>query len=244
MPDGIPGNSAGLGIGDTAKSFPPLAPRPGGGGSPPEMVNRYSLPSGSATAGAAWYSIVVDRPTILRPAVPLLGQVYYHPDKIGALSDQDTFKSISFGLVYLFAPGKWWIKYAVTTASPTLFYTLDATDPVNAWRHLAEPGANFPFTGRFAVTNANTGILAGDVEYEFIILQNNEASPGGEDICVNFSAAAVFPAGAAGAGLVLKKGGGGNGTLILAGPTLLRGSLNAIIATPAVTAYLDVVVGR
>ena len=224
----IPGGGAG----QFPRRFPAAFP---GAGGQAEIVNRWPLPNATK-----WYPISVDRPTILFPTVVLDGPVYYHPQKNAQLADTDSFRSNTFGIVYIPKAGTWFLKPGFTPSAPIVFLVIDASDPMIAWRYMQEPGANTPTTTRVAVTDSAGDVVAANVFRQWVLIQNNEDATTGQDICICLGETAVFPSGATGKGQILKKGGGANGTLLIAGSFMMRKRISAIHATPATTAYLDI----
>lgn len=211
-------------------------PMPGIAADNVEIANRFTLPDSNN-----WFPISVSRPTVLVPRTTVPnGQFLYHPSKNPTAADADSYRSTSFGVCYLFAPGTWYVKCDFAISAPFQFLVLDASDASIAWRYMTDPGAAAPTHSRVAVTDTASTVLSANTKRQWLMLQNNSDIATGEDICIAMNAVAVFPVAAVGRGLVLKKGGGAGGTIVFAGAFMMKHFISAIHATPAVTQYLDI----
>lgn len=123
---------------------------------PTERFNRLSV-TFHATARLGWDEINVDRPTILFPVQQLAGRVHYRPHDLPQTDVQGdayfgALQAAGPGVVYLWAPGKWWVKYHAA-AGDAEFLQIACEDAVMASQLLATPGFQSITRGAF-VTNA------------------------------------------------------------------------------------------
>ena len=124
---------------------------------PTERFNLWSL-IGSSTATANWTAITVDRPTLLIPTAQLFGSVHYVPYNIpngAGVADPRYFAQKAFGpgVVYLWAPGTWYVKYSANGIAAT-FRQIAAEDPGIVAAALALPGCQRISTALVTVTDA------------------------------------------------------------------------------------------
>jgi hypothetical protein len=107
-----------------------------------ERYNRLAY-QGSVTALDQWHEIRVDRPTILLPQGQLDGSVFFRPHGrpvTHASGDARRLaqKAVGPGVVFLHAPGAWFLHYHGTGIAE--FLQIAAEDPNIAASLLATPG--------------------------------------------------------------------------------------------------------
>jgi hypothetical protein len=153
---GVPGGGF---YGRPSENGPTLSPNLLGRYAPTERFNYFEVLGNNTSTEAGWVSIVCERPTLLVPTEQLFGSVYYAPHSIPS-----TFGSGSAllnaeraegpGVVYLWAPGTWWIKYNATTASNlrAKFRQMSAEDPAIVAAAMSMPGAQ-----KVSTSEVNTG---------------------------------------------------------------------------------------
>jgi hypothetical protein len=193
----------------------------GGGGSTPG-----TNPAGTIACGS--YYPVFFRPENTFGNVPA--------QKISADTDAMNTSQVSngAGVIYLNAPGQWWLFGSSPTATDsTLYEMIDASDSVVAARYLSEPGCH-----RISV---NTQVTAG-VASSVILLANRNRT------AIQIYNVAAFPA-ALGFGLVAVTTGyllqnpaaaTPNSSLFMQGATCWKGDISAI-RTGANDATLQVI---
>ena len=130
---------------------------------PTERFNLWGL-VGSSTATDGWTAISVDRPTLLIPTQQLFGSVHFVPFNIpqgAGVADVRYFaqKALGPGVVYLWAPGTWYVKYSAAGVSAT-FRQIAAEDPGIVAAALSLPGCQKITTSFITVTAAAGVTLA------------------------------------------------------------------------------------
>lgn len=159
---GVPGGGF---YGRPAENGPTLSPNLLGRYAPTERFNYLEIIGNNAGTQLGWVSIVVERPTLLIPVDQLFGSVYYAPHAIpttfgsgSALLNAE--RAEGPGVVYLWAPGTWWIKYNSSAATPAKFRQMSAEDPAIVAAAMSMPGAqNITQAVRTASATPNTPVL-------------------------------------------------------------------------------------
>lgn len=159
------GGSAGAGL----PGMPPgaYAPPPGDGPTlsrnllgryaGTEKFNLWSI-LGSTTGTADWMAIQVDKPTLLLPTEQLFGSLHFAYGAIpqgAGVSDPRylAMKAYGPGVIYLWAPGTWWLKYSANGIYAKLLQVA-AEDPAIVAQALALPGCQKISTSIINVTDA------------------------------------------------------------------------------------------
>lgn len=112
---------------------------------PTVQINPLTL-VGSTTPGANWVPIELERPTILYPIAQLEGNVHYIPlvrpfDLFGDNNpEQWSLVARNRGAAYLWAPGRWWLKYNADASAQ--FLLIPAEDPTAAIQFLSAAGVS------------------------------------------------------------------------------------------------------
>lgn len=140
---GVPGGGF---YGRPAENGPTLSPNLLGRYAPTERFNYLEILGNNAGTQLGWVSIVVERPTLLIPVEQLFGSVYYAPHAIpttfgsgSALLNAE--RAEGPGVVYLWAPGTWWIKYNTAATVPGKFRQVSAEDPAIVAAAMSMPGS-------------------------------------------------------------------------------------------------------
>ena len=93
---------------------------------PERIAARYGLTgelnqrdvTGDTTDQLGWVAFDVDRPTCLIPLSVVGGNLYCAPHKmpalVGANRVENAIRAWGRGVLYLWAPGRWWVKYSGT----------------------------------------------------------------------------------------------------------------------------------
>lgn len=208
------------------ENSPTLSPNQLGRYGPTEALNFFQL-LGTTVATTGWDSIYVDRPTILRPATQLSGRVHYHPHRVPIASGQFDPEYYSMlaagpGIVYLWAPGTWWVKYHAS-GGYARFLRIPCEDPALAAMLMSEPG----FMDRTQSTVALPATTATDVlavnnwRRGLILTVANSASA--PVVTLSYDTAALSAATPTN-GIVLS---GVGASVTLSGASAWRGAMNA-----------------
>lgn len=159
------GGSAGAGL----PGMPPGAFQPQAGDGPTlarnllgryagtEKFNLWSI-LGSTSGTADWMAIQVDKPTLLLPTEQLFGSLHYSYERIpqgAGVSDPRylAMKAYGPGVIYLWAPGIWWVKYSANGLYAKMLQVA-AEDPAIVAQALALPGCQKISTSIVNVTDA------------------------------------------------------------------------------------------
>jgi len=151
---GVPGGAY---YGRPAENGPTLSPNLLGRYAPTERFNFFQVIGNNTATTAGWVSITCERPTLLVPTVQLFGSVYFAPHNIpttfgsgSALLNAE--RAEGPGVVYLWAPGTWWLKYNSASTNIATFRQMSAEDPAIVAAAMSMPGAQ-----RIATAEVNTG---------------------------------------------------------------------------------------
>lgn len=122
-----------------------------------ERFNLWSI-LGSTTGSADWCAIRVDKPTLLLPTEQLFGSLHFAYQQIpqgAGVSDPRylAMKAYGPGVIYLWAPGLWWIKYSGNAQYAKLLQ-IAAEDPAIVAQALALPGCQKISTSLVTVSDA------------------------------------------------------------------------------------------
>ena len=140
---GVPG--AGF-YGRPSENGPTLTPNLLGRYAPTERFNYLEIQGNNSGTQLGWVSLVVERPTLLVPVEQLFGSVYFAPHAIpttfgsgSALLNAE--RAEGPGVVYLWSPGTWWIKYNAADTVKAKFRQMSAEDPAIVAAAMSMPGA-------------------------------------------------------------------------------------------------------
>jgi len=159
---GVPGGGA---YGRPSENGPTLTPNLLGRYAPTERFNYFEVVGDNTSTTSGWVSIVCERPTLLIATEQLFGSVYFAPHAIPS-----TFGSGSAllnaeraegpGVVYLWAPGTWWIKYNSANTNRARFRQISAEDPAIVAAAMSMPGCQLVSQAvRTASATPNTPVL-------------------------------------------------------------------------------------
>lgn len=159
------GGSVGAGL----PGVPPAAFQPTPGDGPTlsrNLLGRYAATErfnlwsilGSTSGTADWTAIQVDKPTLLIPTEQLFGSLHFAYREIpqgAGVSDPRylAMKANGPGVIYLWAPGLWWIKYSANGLYARMLQVA-AEDPAIVAQALALPGCQRISTSLLTVTDA------------------------------------------------------------------------------------------
>lgn len=151
---GVPGGAY---YGRPNENGPTLSPNLLGRYAPTERFNFFQVTGNNAATTAGWVSITCERPTLLVPTAQLFGSVYYAPHNIpttfgsgSALLNAE--RAEGPGVVYLWAPGTWWLKYNAASTNIATFRQMSAEDPAIVAAAMSMPGSQ-----RIQTVEVNTG---------------------------------------------------------------------------------------
>jgi len=140
---GVPGGGA---YGRPIENGPTLTPNLLGRYAPTERFNYFEVVGNNTSTTAGWVSIVCERPTLLVAVEQLFGSVYFTPHAIptsfgsgSALFNAE--RAEGPGVVYLWAPGTWWIKYNSASTNRAKFRQMSAEDPAIVAAAMSMPGS-------------------------------------------------------------------------------------------------------
>jgi len=152
---GVPGGAY---YGRPNENGPTLSPNLLGRYAPTERFNFFQVIGNNTATTAGWVSITCERPTLLVPTGQLFGSVYFAPHNIpttfgsgSALLNAE--RAEGPGVVYLWAPGTWWLKYNAASTNIATFRQMSAEDPAIVAAAMSMPGAQ-----RISTTEINTGV--------------------------------------------------------------------------------------
>jgi hypothetical protein len=140
---GVPGGAY---YGRPNENGPTLSPNLLGRYAPTERFNFFQVTGNDTATTAGWVSITCERPTLLVPTAQLFGSVYFAPHNIpttfgsgSALLNAE--RAEGPGVVYLWAPGTWWLKYNAANTNIATFRQMSAEDPAIVAAAMSMPGA-------------------------------------------------------------------------------------------------------
>jgi hypothetical protein len=150
---GVPG--AGF-YGRPSENGPTLTPNLLGRYGPTERFNYFQI-TGDTDNALGWVSLTVDRPTLLVPLEQLFGSVYFAPHAIPSTFGINSTilnaeRAEGPGVVYLWAPGTWWIKYNSYSSNLAKFRQMSAEDPAIVAAAMSMPGSQ-----KVTTTSINLG---------------------------------------------------------------------------------------
>jgi hypothetical protein len=145
-----------------------------------------------------------------------------------AIPNDDTVaqRSIGAGVVYLPAPGKWYVKNSGPSTSIVTFIVIDARDPAVAARYLSEGGnhrASVQTNVTVPLSGASVQLLAANRNRRGFVVYSFTAS---SQIRLGYGQSAV-------AGVGQKLFGAGNTSFSAFGDAVYKGDINAVSETAA-----------
>jgi hypothetical protein len=140
---GVPGGGF---YGRPSENGPTLTPNLLGRYAPTERFNYLEIRGNNTDTQLGWVSIVCERPTLLVPVEQLFGSVYFAPHAIPTTFGSNSAllnaeRAEGPGVVYLWAPGTWWIKYNAGDTVVAKFRQMSAEDPAIVAAAMSMPGA-------------------------------------------------------------------------------------------------------
>lgn len=155
---GVPGGAY---YGRPSENGPTLSPNLLGRYAPTERFNFFQVIGNNGATTAGWVSITCERPTLLVPTAQLFGSVYFAPHNIpttfgsgSALLNAE--RAEGPGVVYLWAPGTWWLKYNAASTNIATFRQMSAEDPAIVAAAMSMPGSQKVTTVEINTGAANT----------------------------------------------------------------------------------------
>jgi hypothetical protein len=173
---GTPGNgstsSPGAGVpggGSAGRSYEnnvTLSPNLLGRYAPTERFNYLEIVGENTANGTlGWVALTVDRPTLLVPTEQFFGSVYFSPHAIPSTFGTNSAllnaeRAEGPGVVYLWAPGTWWIKYQAASTLRAKFRQMSAEDPAIVAAAMSMPGAQKISTTPYTTTAGVASLIA------------------------------------------------------------------------------------
>jgi len=185
---GVPGGNA---FGRPSENGPTLSPNLLGRYAPTERFNYFEVVGNNTSTTAGWVSIVCERPTLLVPTEQLFGSVYFAPHAIPSTFGSNSAllnaeRAEGPGVVYLWAPGTWWIKYNSASTNRAKFRQMSAEDPAIVAAAMSMPGAQ-----KITTTEVNTGaannqtqLLAANAARRAVMIQLKSAVTGSNQLYI------------------------------------------------------------
>ena len=186
-------------------------------------INRLTLRDADG-----WRSVTVDRPTILVPvgatAAALIGQCWYAPHDIpidpyaGGNEEANAISAFGPGVMYLWAPGRWHVRYTGTAGRDWLH--VPAEDPGIAVALLSRTGLQDVIAATNNLAASATAIIAARSDRRGLFIQHNGANS--TRLLIGLGFTPNTGATPLETGILLTP----NGSLTLAGDTNYRGVVN------------------
>lgn len=184
---GVPGGAY---YGRPNENGPTLSPNLLGRYAPTERFNFFQVIGNNTATTAGWVSITCERPTLLVPTAQLFGSVYFAPHNIpttfgsgSALLNAE--RAEGPGVVYLWAPGTWWLKYNAASTNIATFRQMSAEDPAIVAAAMSMPGSQRIQTVEINTGGANnqTQLLASNPARRAVMIQLKTA-PGANPLYI------------------------------------------------------------
>ena len=143
-----------------------LSPNLLGRYAPTERFNYLEIVGENTANGTlGWVALTVDRPTLLVPTDQLFGSVYFAPHAIPSTFGTNSAllnaeRAQGPGVVYLWAPGTWWIKYQAASSQRAKFRQMSAEDPAIVASAMSMPGAQRISTSQVITTAGSSFQIA------------------------------------------------------------------------------------
>ena len=150
-----------------SENGPTLSPNLLGRYAPTERFNYFEVIGENTNTQLGWVSLNVERPTLLVPVEQLFGSVYFAPHAVPTTTGTNSAllnseRAQGPGVIYLWAPGTWYIKYNAANTNRAKFRQMSAEDPAIVAAAMSMPGAQRIFTVERNTGGANnqTQLLA------------------------------------------------------------------------------------
>jgi len=140
-----------------SENGPTLSPNLLGRYAPTERFNYFEVVGENTNTQLGWVALNVERPTLLVPIEQLFGSVYFAPHAVPTTTGSNSAilnaeRAEGPGVVYLWAPGTWYIKYNAASTLRAKFRQMSAEDPAIVAAAMSMPGAQ-----RISTVEINTG---------------------------------------------------------------------------------------
>lgn len=168
-----------------SENGPTLSPNLLGRYAPTERFNYFEVAGENTNTQLGWVSLNVERPTLLVPVDQLFGSVYFAPHAVPTTTGTNSAllnseRAQGPGVVYLWAPGTWYIKYNAASTLRAKFRQMSAEDPAIVAAAMSLPGAQKVTTVERNTGQANnqTQLLAANPARRAVMIQLKTAVSG------------------------------------------------------------------
>lgn len=168
-----------------SENGPTLSPNLLGRYAPTERFNYFEVAGENTNTQLGWVSLNVERPTLLVPVDQLFGSVYFAPHAVPTTTGTNSAllnseRAQGPGVVYLWAPGTWYIKYNAASTLRAKFRQMSAEDPAIVAAAMSMPGAQKVTTVERNTGTANnqTQLLAANPARRAVMIQLKTAVSG------------------------------------------------------------------
>ena len=161
-----------------SENGPTLSPNLLGRYAPTERFNYFEVIGENTNTQLGWVALNVERPTLLVPIEQLFGSVYYAPHAVPTTAGSNSAilnaeRAEGPGVVYLWAPGTWYIKYNAASTLRAKFRQMSAEDPAIVAAAMSMPGAQRISTVEISTGAANTqtNLAAANAARRAVVIQ-------------------------------------------------------------------------
>lgn len=168
-----------------SENGPTLSPNLLGRYAPTERFNYFEVVGENTNTQLGWVSLNVERPTLLVPVDQLFGSVYFAPHAVPTTTGTNSAllnseRAQGPGVVYLWAPGTWYIKYNAANTNRAKFRQMSAEDPAIVAAAMSMPGAQKVTTveRNTGAANNQTQLLAANPARRAVMIQLKTAVSG------------------------------------------------------------------
>jgi hypothetical protein len=168
-----------------SENGPTLSPNLLGRYAPTERFNYFEVAGENTNTQLGWVSLNVERPTLLVPVDQLFGSVYFAPHAVPTTTGTNSAllnseRAQGPGVVYLWAPGTWYIKYNAASTLRAKFRQMSAEDPAIVAAAMSMPGAQKVTTveRNTGAANNQTQLLAANPARRAVMIQLKTAVSG------------------------------------------------------------------
>lgn len=168
-----------------SENGPTLSPNLLGRYAPTERFNYFEVVGENTNTQLGWVSLNVERPTLLVPVEQLFGSVYFAPHAVPTTTGTNSAllnseRAQGPGVVYLWAPGTWYIKYNAANTNRAKFRQMSAEDPAIVAAAMSLPGAQKVTTveRNTGAANNQTQLLAANPARRAVMIQLKTAVSG------------------------------------------------------------------
>jgi hypothetical protein len=168
-----------------SENGPTLSPNLLGRYAPTERFNYFEVAGENTNTQLGWVSLNVERPTLLVPVDQLFGSVYFAPHAVPTTTGTNSAllnseRAQGPGVVYLWAPGTWYIKYNAASTLRAKFRQMSAEDPAIVAAAMSMPGAQKVTTveRNTGAANNQTQLLAANPARRAVMIQLKTAVTG------------------------------------------------------------------